>query len=201
MPNTSASGGYLAPSVLTPPEEDAELDALFQGLTVGITGLAGAFVRPRWQTVVPKTPERDVNWAAVGVRSQKADAGPAIKHNPTAGGGLGTDTVQRHELVEVAFSFYGPNGQRYAAVMRDGLSLPQNLEAIRPYGLRYRDQLPIVSVPEQINNLWFRRYDYTVFFARGFTRTYGIENLVAAEGVIVTDGVPPLERTFTVPAP
>lgn len=198
MPNTSASGGYLLPLVATPPEEGVDLDALFQQVAVGVTGLAPDLVRPRWQPVTPKLPEPDVNWAGVGVKQQKADAGPYIRHDPDANGGLGVDTMFRHELVEVAFSFYGPLGQRYAIAMRDGLSIPQNLEALLPFGLKYRDALPVLSVPEQINNRWFKRYDFTIFFARRVTRVFGTENLESAAGVLVTDGQPPINHPFTV---
>ena len=39
MANSSATGGYLAPLAISPPLEDAELEALFQGFIAGVSGL------------------------------------------------------------------------------------------------------------------------------------------------------------------
>lgn len=39
MANSSATGGYLAPIAISPPLEDAELEALFLGFIAGVSGL------------------------------------------------------------------------------------------------------------------------------------------------------------------
>jgi len=61
--------------VTTSPLMDAALDAVFQALVVGITGLPGTLVRPRWQPVPPTQPSVTTNWAAIGVTTNAADAG------------------------------------------------------------------------------------------------------------------------------
>ena len=112
MANTSATGGYLSPDVVSPPLEGDDLDDEFQEAVVGITGLAGSLVRPRWQPGNPKQPEPTVDWCAIGITTQTPDATPHIQHS---GAGNGKDTLKRHELINVLCTFYGPNSKRNAA--------------------------------------------------------------------------------------
>ncbi len=193
MAGTSSAGGYLTPAVSSPPLEGVDLDAVLQAFVVGVTGLAGGLVRPRCQPTPPKMPERDTNWCAIGVETQDPDDGPAITHDPA---GTGTDTLARHERVILFLSFYGPLGQQNAAIMRDGISVPQNVAQLAAYGLKLRTSSGIVTAPELISNLWFKRYDYTVTFARKAERAYGVQNLLSAPGGLVADTTPPLTRNF-----
>ncbi|WP_217284496.1 phage neck terminator protein [Pseudomonas nitroreducens] len=80
MANTSASGGYLTPAGAPTPADEA-LEDILQPMVVGITGLPGKMVRPRWQPGNPKQPEPNVNWCAIGVMHTKQDANPAIEHD------------------------------------------------------------------------------------------------------------------------
>ena len=48
MANSSATGGYLAPIAISPPLEDAELEALLHGFIAGVSGLPTDMVRTRW---------------------------------------------------------------------------------------------------------------------------------------------------------
>lgn len=48
QPNTSATGGYLAPLLKPSVLEDPELTDFFQSLVAGITGLDPTLVFPRW---------------------------------------------------------------------------------------------------------------------------------------------------------
>lgn len=48
MANNSATGGYLLPLQASPPLEDAELEAVFQGYIAGVSGLPSNLVRTRW---------------------------------------------------------------------------------------------------------------------------------------------------------
>lgn len=178
MPNTSASGGYLAPPSAAP-AYDAALDRVVQQIVVGITGLPGAYVRPRWQPVQPKQPDPSVDWCAIGVQSITPDDGPAIVHD---GAGDGSDTIRRHEAIEFVASFYGPNGLGSASLLRDGISLPQNVEAIAAVGLAYISTSQITPAPALVNEQWIRKYDIRLSFRRRVDRAYPVLNLLSAHG-------------------
>lgn len=177
----SSTGGYLSPAVVSPPLEDAALDAVFQQMIVGITGLPGSMVRPRWQPTVPKQPEAMVNWCALGVSDQTPDAGPAITHNPA---GTGSDTYVRHQEIEVLASFYGPNAKQYAQQLVDGLGIPQNLEQLKANDMQSVGEGQIRPAPELVNQQWIRRYDVALNFRRKITRAYSVLSILSASGTI-----------------
>ena len=186
MPNTSATGGYLAPLAASPPLEDADIDAVFQRAIVGVTGLDGSLVRPRWQLTPPKQPDPSVNWCAIGIIDFKVDDGPAITHNPADDG---SDEYVRHEDIILACTFYGPLAQRYAAMTRDGMALPQNIEALKQDGVVYIDSMEIRSVPELVNQQWIKRYDLPLKFRRQIKRTYAVLNILSADPTLVNDEI------------
>lgn len=182
MTNTSATGGTLA--LTGQPAYDEALDAIFQGLLVSLTGLPGNLVRPRWQPTPAKVPPIDKNWAAIGVMDINPDAGPALIHN---GSGNGSDTLQRHELIEVRASFYGPNSQGFANMTRDMLSIPQNMETVEAEGIFFIQVHDVQSVPELVNLQWQKRYDLPIEFRRMVQMTTPIENIVEGDFEINTD--------------
>jgi len=135
MSNDSSTGGYLVPSS-PPPLEDSALDAILQGVVVGITGLPGTMVSPRWQPVVRKQPEAVVDWCAIGVVSETPEFSAYTRHwpgepsDPDDRAGQGYDEQIRHETLEVMASFYGPNSRGNANMFRAGLAVAQNREAL-----------------------------------------------------------------------
>ena len=181
--NDSASGGFLAPADILTPDGDGLDDAL-QALVAGVTGLDPTLVRPRWQPTPPQQPERDVTWAAVGVQSQAPDDNPYEAHDPT---GEGVDHVQRHETLAVMVSFYGPQSQAVAGILRDGLFIGQNREAASALGLRLVEVGALARVPSLVNTIWLNRVDVPVTFRRQVNRTYPIRNLLSAVGTIQSD--------------
>lgn len=182
----SSTGGYLQPGVLSPPLEDAGLEAIFQVAITGITGLAGNLIRPMWQPNPPKMPEPSVTWAAMGITAITPDAGPYIEHQAA---GNGSDAYQRHEDIELFCTFYGPQGQAYAAALRDGLAIPQNNEALGLQGVAWVECGPIRSAPELFNQQWIRRYDLTIRFRRQVKRTYQVLNILSSSDVMVSDTI------------
>lgn len=181
MANTSATGGYLSPAVVSPPLEDAELDAFLQAMVVGITGLDGTLVRPRWQPVTPKQPEPDVNWCAIGVLNITPDDNAAIIHHPENDG---SDEMQRHEIVDLLASFYGPSAYANAAKMRDGLMIAQNREPLILAGMALVSADKITSLPDLVSQQWLRRADLPITIRRIVTRSYEVKNLLSAQGTI-----------------
>lgn len=182
----SSTGGYLSPAVASLPLEDDALTAIFQQMIVGITGLPGNMVRPRWQPNPPKQPEPTVNWCALGIAVQTLDDGPAIVHN---GAGNGSDTYIRHEQIDVLASFYGPNGMQNAQLLSDGLAIPQNLEQLKAQDMSSVDTGQIRAVPDLINEQWVRRYDIELTFRRKITRSYNVLNILTAQGTVQTNTV------------
>ncbi len=186
MANTSATGGYLSPAVVSPPLEGDDLDAEFQKAVVGITGLTGQMVRPRWQPGNPKQPEPTVDWCAIGITTQTPDATPHIQHS---GAGNGKDTLKRHELINVLCTFYGPNSKRYAATMRDGIEMPQNLDVLALVNIGLISVGDIQAVPELINQQWIKRYDLPLTFSRQVVREYAVLNILSANPILISDEI------------
>lgn len=178
MANDSSTGGYLAPVDAQPPPDDAALDAIFQQLVVGVTGLPGSLVRPRWQPIVPKQPEASVNWCAIGVNEQDPDASPVLQHNSA---GDGSDTYIRHQSIDVLCSFYGPGAKGYAQLLADGLCVPQNIEQIKARGMAFVSVGGTRAAPDLVNEQWIRRYDLIAHFRRAITRTYAVLNILSAQ--------------------
>jgi hypothetical protein len=176
MANTSATGGYLAPTAPVPPD-DEDLDNLLQELVAGVTGLPGEMVRPRWQPTVPKQPEPTESWCAMGVTVQANDSGPAIQHDPA---GDGSDTYTRHQQIDLMCSFYGPSAKGYAQRLADSMSIPQNSEQLALNGMKFVSASDIQPAPALINQQWNRRYDLTLTLRRKITRTYPVLNLIEA---------------------
>lgn len=187
MANDSSTGGALLPVSLTTPAQDLDLDVILQGWVAAVSGLAGSLVRPRWQPVVPVVPEINTDWCAIGVLGLKPEDTPYIVHNPA---GDGSDTLIRHELVEVLASFYGPNAGRFASILRDGLFIGQNRESLRPYGLAVADVGDMRQAPDLLNQQWRRRIDLPINLLRVVSRAYPVLHFLSASGVIsLDDGV------------
>lgn len=174
MRNTSATGGYLLPEQSPAPLEGDVLDDFFHDIVVGITGLDTNLVRPRWQETPPPAPKRGTNWAAVGVMNIAPEFDGYIAHN---GSGEGADEVQRYETIEVLTSFYGAECQKYAGLLRDGLSVPQNNEPFRLHFMGLADLGTLLSTADLVNQGWIRRVDFTFRVRRTVHRTYPVLNL------------------------
>jgi hypothetical protein len=182
MTNTSATGGYLLPTYI-PDIEDLAFDEVLQSIVVGVTGMPGALVRPRWQPVPLPQPEADVDWVAVGI-TDETEEGSSIEHKPY---GEGYDLETTHNLIEVTVSFYGPNSRRTANTFRDGIRVAQNREIMQQNDLGFVDVVRLVAVPELINEVWRQRSDVTFRLRRATVRTYAVENLVKGDGTITPE--------------
>ena len=196
------------------PPYDAALDAVFQPLISGITGILGSLVLPRWQPVMANKPPVTVNWCAYGVNGNDASGNGYVEHQSvtwdergqTFDSGLSydqtnpilmqRDVLQMQEEFEVACSFYGPLCRRAAAMLRDGLQISQNRETLITNGIAYVSAGTIRPLPELINNLWQFRADVILYFRRAVVRTYPVFDLLSAQGTVLSD-VPPVSRTFT----
>lgn len=178
MPNTSASGGYLTPTFN--PIEDNSLVDFIQTWVVGITGLVGANVRPRWQSEPANIPDANITWAAVGISSREADPFIYENHIPSANGGLGETEVRRHEILTFLASFYGPSANYYATIFRDGMQVSQNHDVLSASSFGLVESEELIAVPELLKETWLYRVDLRFKIKRQVVRRYAIQNIIAA---------------------
>lgn len=174
MVNTSATGGFLSPEQSPTPLEGDALDDFFQEIASGITGIDINLVRPRWQETPPPAPSRGTNWIAIGVMKTEGEFDGYLERDPT---GEGQDKVRRYETIEVLTSFYGPECQANAALLRDGLSIPQNTEPFQLHQMGLADLGPLLPTADLVNQAWLRRVDFTFRVRRTIFRTYPVLDL------------------------
>ena len=181
--NTSATGGPLAP---LPPavEDDRPLEDFLQSIIVGITGLPGPMVRPRWQPEPPALPPRGTDWAAIGIVRSTPDVFAFERHVPI---GDGDDEFQRHEVFDLECSFYGPNADEYADLLRDGLAVAQNREPLFLVGIGVVQSGIRTRAPILLKEKWLKRSDLTVTLRREIRRTYPVLTVLKAGGTLVDD--------------
>jgi hypothetical protein len=223
-PNTSATGGLLLPgpgvysydfSLISDPAYWSEsnptdgqpLEDLLQQIVRGMTGLPGDLVRPLWQPEPPPIPSYETDWIALGVVSADLDPGfpfewiePPPSPVPVGADGelLGTFMIQ-HEIFELKCVFYGPHSDWFDALVRDAFSVGQNRELLFLAGMGLVSVGTGVLVPEYIQSRWWRRIDRSIRIHREIRRLYPILELVAAQGVILSETSPPV--TFQAEAP
>ena len=195
--NDSSSGGVLAPSGQPPVLNDDPLVDVYSALISGLTGITRQYVRPRWQPVAPPNqPDINTNWVALGITAQTADTFAYVGHVATINGGAGGDVMTRHEQITLLCSFYGPNAAANASLVRDGLSIAQNREALQLIGVGLISVGDIKTTTEQLNNQFYRRLDMPINSRRAVTRTYAVLNLLGATGTAHTSNG--LTRPITV---
>lgn len=166
--NTSATGGYLLPDgeAVT---NDQDLEDIFQAFIKGVTGLAGSMVRPRFQTIPITMPDVGVDWVTFGIKTQRLDDGPYFdQHDEDA-------TSIRHEMIELALSFYGNHGQHFAMIFADGTAIPQNIDQLKPHKIKFVGVGEVITAPDLLNEQYVHRFDVTATFRRQIKRTYPIK--------------------------
>lgn len=183
MATDSSVAGFLAPSASA--AYDATLEDLLQAAVVGITGLPGTLVRPRWQPEPPQQPSFTTDWCAFGVMRTTVDVFAADLHDPT---GNGSNKIERDEILFVLHSFYGPNAHAYCERFRDGFEIAQNRDTLTAQGLALIEVGEATVLPALLKEKWVKRVDTTVQYRRRTSRTYPVLTITQAQGDLQTDG-------------
>lgn len=184
MPNTSATGGYLTPSVSPAPLTESAFEDFMHDVLCGLTGLGNDLVRPRFQEEPANSPAADVSWVAFGITKISPDTYGVELHDPT---GDGATHTQRHEEVEWLLSFYGPAAETYSGIVRDGLQVSQNREVFTLNGMGLVDTGDPRKAPDLVKDRWRTRWDMRLTIRRIVLRTYQVLNLEAAKGQLDTE--------------
>lgn len=181
MSNTSATGGYLVPASSSGFPDGLTLTQFIQSMLVGISGIDGKLVRPRWQVAPPTQPSLETNWIAFAVKIVGQDANAYVSLNSD-----GSSTLQRHEKLEIPCAFYGPDAIEIQGLVRDGFQIQQNLEAMRAanMGFAYCDDGQ--HIPDLVNERWVDRVEMSVFLRRQVQRVYPVLAIQSAKGSIKT---------------
>lgn len=179
MSNTSATGGYLTPSSSPAPLEGEALVDFVQSWVVGITGMPGQNVRPRWQPESTNIPQEDVSWAALGVVRREIQTFAYEKFIPNQTGGYGQ--VINHEIMHFLISFYGPNADVHSQVLREGMYLSQNREILSLNNMGLVACGEIVTLPELLKQKWLYRVDLPFSIRRQIVRDYPVLNILSGD--------------------
>jgi hypothetical protein len=180
MSNTSATGGYLVPSSNGSLPGGLTLNQFIQTVLVGVSGITGSLVRPRWQAAPPANPDLSVNWIAFGVTAIAPDANAYTQLNV----GGASAKLQRQELLEVQCAFYGPSAMEIAGQVRDAFQLQQNLEALQAGNVTFAYTGDAQHIPDLVNERWIDRVEMSIFLRRQRDRTYPVLQVNSAEGTI-----------------
>lgn len=192
MAADSSQAGYLRPGT-SPPYGD-ELENIFQAVIVGVTGIPGRMVRPKFQKDPPSQPGFDIDWCAFSVYVEPTiwNAYKTLKPD-------GSYVVEGTEVLLVTCSFYGPHYQAMELTWRNGVQIGQNLDALYAAGMSFQSFNDPVVVPVLLKEQWVKKADVKGTFHRWASRTYPVLSLTGADGT-VTDGIVSVPFTIT-PSP
>lgn len=181
MSNTSATGGYLLPSATRPLPNSLNLNQFIQTVLVGLSGIAGDLIRPKFQVAPPKQPTIETNWVAFQIVSITPDANGYTGMQPN-----NSTIYSRNEEIEVQCSFYGPLAYDYADQVRDGFQIQQNLEALRLANMGFKETSGSTLVPDLVNDRWIQRVELSIILRRQVQRVYPILSFINSSGTIHT---------------
>ena len=168
----------LLPDPTPAPLEGRALENFLHNWIAGVTGLPGAMVRPAWQPEPPNLPSVDTDWAAFRVQNRSADTFIAEVHSPDVGG---YNEIRRHEVLDIKISFYGPNADNFAHLLREGMQVGQNREILTVNDFGVVGSGDVVPAPELVKDKWYYRADTTIQLRRQIKRIYGVKSILSSE--------------------
>jgi len=176
-----SGAGYIQPSSSQGLPGGLTLAQFIQTVLVGVSGISGTLVRPRWQVNPPKNPDIDINWMAFGVKTITPDTyGYVVSSSDTS------STYQRQEGIEVELSLYGPDALENAVLISDGFQIPQNRDALKAANMNFTEASPPLHVPDLLNERFVDRVVMSVFLRRQVQRTYSVPTILSSVGTVHT---------------
>lgn len=163
---------FILPEPLPSPLEDPVLTDAIQATVAGVTGLAGQWVRPRWQPEPPNQPDFSVNWAAVGITGFDDELYTYEKQIDEA-----TRQLERSQDLTMLVSFYGPLANRYAGIFKDGIMIEANRFALGAVGLKLKEVQRSRNLPALVKEKYLNRIDVPVILSRRIIRTYKLNSI------------------------
>lgn len=173
---SSDQAGFLAP--LSEPLFDDPLADFLHDFFVGVTGLPGDLVRPRWQREPPNMPPFDTNWLAVGISRIEEDRFSYEGEDPND---PQQDIVSRDELLTVLCSFYGPQGQSLAARVAMAIQLAQNRTYLAQQSITVMEVQGMFNIPALLKEKWVPRCDRNIIFRRRAGWTFAVRAVEQAQ--------------------
>jgi len=172
---------YILPSISTVPPNKLTVTQFIQTVFVGISGLPGSMVRPKWQPQPPKQPDLEVSWMALGISNAVPDANSYI-------GTKVDETVesQRHETLEISCAIYGPYCLEIYELLRDGFQIQQNRIELQNANMGFVQITNGRKIPDLVNERWIERIETSVFLRREIQRIYPIPTIISSDGTIYT---------------
>ena len=171
----------ILPDPTPAPLEGQALMDFLQGWIVGITGIEGTLVRPRWQREPGNIPEENITWIAFGILSRVSDVFAAELQLPSS---PGYNELRRHEEISIRVSFYGPEADNIAHLLREGMQIGQNRELLTLNNMGLIESGDITSFPELVKDKWYYRIDMTVRIRRQIVRQYGVPFIVSGQSTL-----------------
>jgi hypothetical protein len=186
--NTSATGGFLSPTTINGELNDQGIHRFLQQIVVGVTGMLGASVRPRWQPEPVNIPDFGIDWAAIGIVSRTRDAFAAVIHMKDVSGTYdGIDVVYRNQILEIMCSFYGPDAEANSELFAMGMQVAQNRETLLAAGYGLISVDDAVTTSDLLHDRWVPRIDVTFRVRRSQKYVYPVFNLLGAQATITDD--------------
>lgn len=170
---------YILPSATLPVPRGLSLTQFLQTVFVGITGLPGNMVRPKWQVEPPKEPDLTVNFMSMGIGVAVPDANGYVDVDEN-----GATVTQRHETLEIGCDLFGPSAMEIAGLIRDGFQIPNNLEGLRTANMGFVETSTARHVPDLVGERFIDRVVMSVFVRREIQRVYPILTILSANGTI-----------------
>lgn len=170
----STTSGYISPSV--EPIDDDEIENLMHDAIVGLTGIEGSLVRPRWQPEPIQQPDFNENWVAFGITRWTPDTF-SYQHQDDDS----NHVVERDILLYVLHSFYGPKSAGMCARFRDAFDISQNRDQLVAAGIELIEVQEALNVPALLKAHWVKRVDVVVVYRRRTSRTFPVLTITSGQ--------------------